>query len=133
MPTIMSSNGHAAYAASASTTASPAEVVRMAYGRITTACDRMMRAAEQKPSGWIELFNSECLRAQALLFELTGMLAKDSADADVAALVANLAALYNFCERELVTANVAKDPKRCANVRKTIEGLRTAWEQGVCR
>jgi flagellar biosynthetic protein FliS len=132
MPTITNS-GHAAYAASSAATASPAEVVRMAYGRIVTACDRMTRAAEQKASGWVELFNNESLRAQALLFELTGMLAQDSAEPEVAALADNLASIYQFCERELVTANIAKDPRRCANVRKTIDGLRTAWEQGVCR
>ena len=132
MPTVMNA-GHAAYASSSAATASPAEVVRMAYGRIVTACDRMIRAAEQKPAGWVELFNAECLRAQALLFELTGMLAQDSAEPEVAEMANNLASIYQFCERELVTANVKKDPKRCAGVRKCIDGLRTAWEQGVCR
>jgi len=132
MPALLTS-GYSAYAASSAATASPAEVVRMAYARIVTACDRMARAAEARRTGWIETFNAESLRAQALLVELTGMLALGSDDPDVAALAASLGALYRFCIEELVAANCAKDGRRCAFVRSTIDGLGSAWEASVCR
>jgi flagellar protein FliS len=125
--------GYSAYAASATVTASPAEVVRMAYARIVTACDRMTRAVDTRKVGWIETFNAESLRAQALLLELTGMLAMDSESPEVAELAKNLAALYRFCIDELVAANLAKDSQRCAFVRSTIDGLGSAWESSVCR
>jgi flagellar secretion chaperone FliS len=132
MPALLTS-GHSAYAASSATTASPAEIVRMAYARIVTACDRMSRAAETRRAGWIETFNAESLRAQALLLELTGMLAMDSDNTEVAAMASNLAALYRFCIEELVGANCAKDARRCGFVRATIDGLGSAWETSVCR
>jgi flagellar biosynthetic protein FliS len=132
MPALLTS-GYTAYAASSAATASPAEVVRMAYARIVTACDRMARAAESRRTGWIETFNAESLRAQALLIELTGMLAVDSDNADVATLATSLGALYRFCIEELVAANCAKDGRRCAFVRSTIDGLGSAWEASVCR
>jgi flagellar biosynthetic protein FliS len=132
MPALLTS-GYSAYAASSAATASPAEVVRMAYARIVTACDRMARAAESRRTGWIETFNAESLRAQALLIELTGMLAVDSENADVATLATSLGALYRFCIEELVAANCAKDGRRCAFVRSTIDGLGSAWEASVCK
>jgi flagellar biosynthetic protein FliS len=132
MPALLTS-GYSAYAASSAATASPAEVVRMAYARIVTACDRMARAAQSRRTGWIETFNAESLRAQALLIELTGMLAVDSDNADVATLAASLGALYRFCIEELVAANCAKDGRRCAFVRSTIDGLGSAWEASVCK
>ena len=132
MPALLTS-GYSAYAASSAATASPAEVVRMAYARIVTACDRMARAAESRRTGWIETFNAESLRAQALLIELTGMLAVDNDNADVATLATSLGALYRFCIEELVAANCAKDGRRCAFVRSTIDGLGSAWEASVCK
>ena len=132
MPTI-TTPGHVAYAASASSTASPAEVVRMAYARIVTACDRISLAAETRRSGWIEQFHAEAVRAQRLLLELTGMLAVTSDDLEVAALATNLGALYRFCIDELVAANLSKDARRCGAVRSTIDGLGSAWEASVCR
>jgi flagellar protein FliS len=132
MPALITS-GYSAYASSSAATASPAEVVRMAYARIVTACDRMARASEGRRTGWIETFNAESLRAQALLLELTGMLSLKSDVPEVAELAGNLASLYRFCIDELVAANLAKDVERCAFVRSTIDGLGSAWEASVCR
>jgi flagellar biosynthetic protein FliS len=132
MPALLSS-GHNAYAASSAATASPVEIVRMAYARIVTACDRMVRAADSRRPGWIETFNAESLRAQALLLELTGMLAVRSDNPEVVALAQSLGALYRFCIEELVAANCTKDGRRCAFVRSTIDGLGSAWEASVCK
>jgi flagellar biosynthetic protein FliS len=131
--TTLTNPGHVAYAASSSSTASPAEVVRMAYARIVTACDRMTLAAETRRSGWIEQFHAEAVRAQRLLLELTGMLSITNEDPEVASLAKNLGSLYRFCIEELVAANLAKDARRCGPVRNTIDGLGSAWEASVCR
>lgn len=132
MPALLTT-GYSAYASSSAATASPAEVVRMAYARIVTACDRMARDATARRPGWIESFNAESTRAQALLLELIGMLALDSDNAEVAALASNLGSLYRFCIEQLVAANCAKDATKCAFVRTTIDGLGSAWETSVCR
>ena len=132
MPALLTS-GYRAYASSSAATASPVEIVRMAYARIVTACDRMTKAADARRTGWIETFNAESLHAQALLMELTGMLATGSDNPEVAAMSENLASLYRFCIDELVAANCAKNGRRCAFVRSTIDGLGSAWEASVCR
>jgi flagellar biosynthetic protein FliS len=120
-----------AYARSAASTARPAEVVRMAYERIVTACDRATDAATERGSGWVQRFHEETTRAQALLIELAGMLATRSADPAVAAMAGDLGDLYLFAIRLLTDANVAKDPAPLVTVRSTIDGLRDAWTAGV--
>lgn len=120
-----------AYARSTASTAHPAEVVRMAYERIVTACDRAADAAADRGAGWVQRFHEEATRAQALLVELAGMLATGSADPAVAAMAADLGDLYLFAIRLLTEANVAKDPAPLATVRSTIDGLRDAWTNGV--
>jgi flagellar biosynthetic protein FliS len=132
MPAPAPTAAYAAYASASSATASPVEVVRMAYARIITACDRMKLAAETKRGGWVETFNAEAIRAQAILVELTGMLALGHVDADVALLSDRLASIYLYCREQLVLANVAKDPKRLPTVRSAIDGLHSAWEASLC-
>ena len=121
----------AAYARSSASTADPAEVVRMAYERIVAACDRAADAAGDRNAGWVQRFHDETTRAQALLLELTGMLATGSADPAVAAMARDLGDLYLFAIRELTAANVAKDAASLAAVRSSIDGLRDAWASGV--
>lgn len=120
-----------AYARSSAATAHPAEIVRMAYERIVSACDRAIDAAADRDRDWMQRFHDETTRAQALLTELAGMLAVTSADPSVAAMARDLADLYLFAIRELAAANVAKDAAPLAAVRTTIDGLRDAWTTGV--
>ena len=120
-----------AYARSSASTARPAEVVRMAYERIVTACDRATDAAAERGAGWVQRFHDETTRAQALLLELSGMLATGAADPAVAAMARDLGDLYLFAIRLLTEANVAKDPAPLVAVRSTIDGLRDAWTTGV--
>jgi flagellar biosynthetic protein FliS len=123
---------YAAYASASSATASPVEIVRMAYARVITACDRMTLAADTKRGGWVETFNTEAIRAQAILVELTGMLAIGHSDPDVALLSDRLAAIYLFCREQLVLANIGKDAKLLVAVRDAIDGLHSAWEASLC-
>lgn len=123
--------GLSAYARSSAVTASPAEVVRMAYERIVTACDRATDAAADRGDGWVQRFHDETTRGQALLSELTGMLAVRHADPGVAAMSNDLAAIYGHAIGELARANIAKDPAPLAGVRAAIESLLDAWRTSV--
>lgn len=129
----LASSGYAlsAYARSSASTARPAEVVRMAYERVVTACDRATDAATERDAGWLQRFHDETSRAQAILVELAGMLAAGSADPAVAAMARDLGDLYLFCIDRLTGANVAKDAAPLAAVRAAIDGLRDAWTTGV--
>lgn len=119
--------GHAAYAKSTAATASPAKIVLMCYQRILTACDRMEEAATHRPSGWIQVFHDECIRAEQIITELAGMTDRESSDRAVAEMSKNLVDLYVFCLRELAEANASKDPAKLATVRDTIGDLADGW------
>ena len=123
----------AAYTSSNAVTAGPNEVVRMAYDRILTSCDRAESAHEAQVSVWLETFHTECVRAEDILVELAGMLATKHEDPAVAELADQLWGLYGFCHARLVSANVMKDPEPLTAVRSTIGSLRDAWNEGVCQ
>jgi flagellar biosynthetic protein FliS len=123
---------YANYASSSVATAGPNEVVRMAYDRILTACNRAETVFEAPSAGWLETFHSECVRAEDILVELAGMLATEHDDEAVAELAGQLYGLYGFCHARLVEANVMKDAAPLAAVRATIADLRAAWSEGVC-
>ncbi len=123
----------ATYARSSAATAAPAEVVRMAYDRVLTACVRAVEAEETRESGWVQRFHDETTRAQAILLELLGALATGHSDPAVAAMSTQLADLYQFAIAGLVEANVSKSPDRLVDVHDVIEGLRDAWVEGVLR
>ena len=123
----------AAYTSSNAVTAGPNEVVRMAYDRILTSCDRAESAHETRVSVWLETFHSECVRAEDILAELAGMLATKHEDEAVAELAGQREGLYDFCHAQLVSANITKDPAPLGTVRSTISSLRDAWNEGVCQ
>jgi flagellar biosynthetic protein FliS len=121
----------AAYARSSVTTASPSEIVRMAYERILTACDRAEAAASSKQSGWVQTFHDETTKAQAILAELQSVLAIHHPDRDVADLSRQMDDLYRFASSELVKSNLDKSAERLAGVRIVIGGLCDAWTTSV--
>ncbi len=125
----MSSSALATYARSAAATASPHQIVRMAYERVITACDRCERAAGTRGDRWIETFNDEAIRAQAILIELTSGLAMKSEDPAVVDLATHLGDLYMFAIEQLGQANVRKSTTELDAVRMIIDGLRDAWVQ----
>jgi len=103
----------------------------MAYDRVITACDRAATAVATTPAGWRAVFHDETVRAQSILIELMSVLQTEHADADVAEMSRQLAALYRFTIDQLVRANVEKKAKHLGPARSTIEGLRDAWVVGV--
>ena len=116
-----------AYAQASAATASPHEIVRMAYERILTACDRATAAAGSRSRGWIQLFHDETVRAQAILAELMSVLAVDHAEEAVADLSKQLDELYRYCLSQLLDANMAKSAEPLRAVHMVIDGLRDAW------
>jgi flagellar biosynthetic protein FliS len=121
----------ASYAAASAATASPQEIVRMAYDRVLTACDRAEHARTQRPENWIQRFHDEMVRSQAILLELTSGLALAHPDDAVALLSAQLCELYRFCNAQLTTANITKSVEPLRAVRSTIGELRDAWVHSV--
>jgi len=117
----------ASYAKVSSATASPHEIVRLAYERVLTACDRATLAFEDRPWNWVQTFHDEMVRAQAILVELTTGLAVDHADDNVSAMANQLEALYRFAIDEMIDANVDKDIAPLVGVRRVIDLLRDAW------
>ncbi|MCU1393269.1 MAG: fliS [Ilumatobacteraceae bacterium] len=117
----------ASYARASAATAGPGEIVRMAYERIITACNRAEQAEADLPANWVQIFHDETTRAQAILLELTVGLATQHDDPEVVDLAVHLGELYRYCIDELVDANIYKDVEPLDDVRLVIDGLRDAW------
>ncbi len=122
---------YAQYARSAAATAGPAELVRLAYQRVLTACDRCAKAVAERPSDWLQVFHDETVRAQQILLELSAGLALAHPDAAVVAMSQHLDSLYEFARRQLVQANLDKAAEPLAAVQLVVGGLLDAWVQGV--
>lgn len=118
---------HSEYARAAAVTASPYEVVRMAYERIIAACDRATHAQQHHTDGWVQLFHDETIRAQQILVELTSVLAVGHDNAAVADLSRSLDSIYTFAMQQLALANTEKSVEPLRIVRRMIDGLRDAW------
>lgn len=117
----------ASYAQASASTAGPGEIVRMAYERVITACNRAQQVHSDAPGDWMQTFHDETLRGQAILVELSAGLAIKHGDSAVVDLANHLGDLYRFCIDELVDANVYKDPQPLDDVRMVIGGLLDAW------
>jgi flagellar biosynthetic protein FliS len=117
----------ATYANASAVTASPHQVVRMAYERVATACDRAEQAELHEAENWMQIFHDEMLRGQAILLELTGALALTHEDPAVLDLSLHLRDLYRFAIDQLIDANVNKDPGPLDAVRLVVLGLHDAW------
>ncbi len=121
----------ATYAQSSAATASPYEVVRMAYERVITACDRAEHAERNHTSNWLQVFHDETIRAQAILVELSAGLSLGHPDPAVVALSQQLDNLYRYAIHQLVQANMQKSREQIPAVRLVIDGLRDAWVTGA--
>jgi flagellar protein FliS len=121
----------AQYAQSAAATASPSEIVRMAYQRVLTACDRSAHAVTQQPANWLQVFHDETVRAQQILLELSAGLALHHADAEVVEMAESLDSLYEYSMHQLVQANVEKAAEPLYAVQLVIGGLLDAWVHSI--
>lgn len=110
-----------AYRQSSVDTATPAQLVVMLYDGVLTAIDKVETALDQSRPEF-ELAHRELTRAQAIVLELLQTL-----DMSVGPVATNLAALYEFCHRQLVRSNVEKQFEPAEPVRAIFRDLRDAW------
>lgn len=65
------------------------------------------------------------VRAQDIIMELLGSLNREAGGL----IASQLAALYDYCFRQLVTANIKKDPAPAREVVGILRELGTAWQE----
>ena len=112
-------NASQAYAQDSILTASPEKLVVMLYDGLARFLARgaaAMRAEDIGAAG------TALQRAGAILDELLATL--DPAAGEIAE---RLAEIYLFCKRELLAAQLKRDPKRIERVAKLLGDLREAW------
>lgn len=114
------------YQQAAASTAGPAQLVLMLYDG---ALLRLESAEAAITAGRIGDAHEPIMRAQAIVDELNVTL--DTARGGEVA--ANLRELYLYCSQRLVDANVAKDARMIAEVRRHLTGLRDSWDLACVR
>jgi flagellar secretion chaperone FliS len=112
-----------AYAESAILTASPGRLVVMLYDG---AIGALRQSAAAMRAGDRERARARMRKAEAIIDELNRSL-----DMTVGEIPDRLRAIYNFCKRHLIRANVEGDPGAIDAVVKLLAELRDAWEQAA--
>jgi flagellar protein FliS len=103
-------------------TASPAKLVVMLYDGAIRFLKQGQAAMER---GDREAQNHYLLRAQRIIAELASSLNMEAGGE----IAANLMALYQFMQEQLVLANFQDDVEKIRKVREMLESLRQAWAQ----
>lgn len=105
------------YMSDSVTTADPARLLVMLYDRLLLDLDRAATALQDGESA-----HQHLLHAQDIVTELLSSLRVEVWDGG-----ASLSALYSFILNELIGANVGRDARRVADVRRLVLPLRDAW------
>ena len=113
-------NPAAVYRRMAVETSSPGQLIVMLYRGAIRSTRQAIDAIEERR---LETANNEFLRAEAIVREL-----RDSLRADAGPIAESLDALYGYFERQLIQANMRKDPAPAAEVAGMLESLLQAWE-----
>ncbi|MCL2609696.1 MAG: flagellar export chaperone FliS [Treponema sp.] len=121
-------NALSAYRETKVTTAGQGQLIIMLYNEAVKHLDEALgilesESRETRLAGSIEKFGKAVIKTQELISELMVSLDFDQGG-DIAA---NLFSLYSWFNRELVEANIDRDPRRIIGVRNHICELRTAW------
>lgn len=125
------SNALSAYRETRIRTASQGQLVVMLYDEAIKQLDLaldIIGSAHEGPSR-IEKTNKAVLKAQEIITELMASLDFDSGGE----IAQNLFSLYNWFNRELLQANIAKDGQRIRAIRTMMDELRSAWQEIVSR
>lgn len=93
------------------------------YQRLLSDLDRAEAAMDE---GNVERAHHELVHAQEIVDSLDAAL-----DASVWGAAGEMSALYGFVRRQLVDANVTKDPVPIAAARRVLEPLATGWEEAL--
>ncbi len=104
-------------------TATPQEAVILAYRGIVRYLEG---AKEDMKRGDYPSCGEKIFRARRLLSELTLGLNDEAGE-----LADNFRALYNFCYRRTIEANLRRDPAILEEVISLLEPLVSAWEEGL--
>ena len=120
-----------AYVTDSIATAGPAQLVLALYdgalGAIERARTLLVLGAHEGRSD-IEAIHAQLLKAQRIVTEL-----KVTLDPERGGEIAiNLDALYGFCLRMLVDANLSKDPSRLTPASDVLRSLRDTWAEACC-
>ena len=114
---------HRRYMNDAVSTVSPAKLVLMLYDRLVKDLEDAEQAIGSRS---IATASDKLLHAQDIVMELHSGLNVDAWSGGP-----GLASLYLWLHGEMIAANVAKDAKRVAGVRKLVEPLRDAWHEAA--
>lgn len=113
----------AAYSQAAVETCSPGQLVVMLYRRAVQSARQAALAIDRKD---FDVAHNNLARTQAIVFELQAAL-----DVEAGPLGPSLNELYDYFYRQLIDANLKKDPAVATEVADMLESLLQAWEVAV--
>jgi flagellar protein FliS len=119
----MSTNARAAYLDASVATASPARLLVMLFDRLVLDVQRGLEAQRARD---LEATHRHLTHAQDIIVELQSSLRPDGFRGG-----SDLAALYGFLHRQLVTANIRKDPSITEEVLAIVTDLCETWRQAA--
>jgi len=120
-----------AYVTDSIGTAGPAQLVLALYDGALGAIERartILVLGAHAGHGGIEAVHAQLVKAQRIVTELRVTLDHERGG-DIAR---NLDALYGFCLRTLVDANLTKDPSRLTPASDVLRSLRDTWAEACC-
>lgn len=112
-------NGASAYRKTQVTTANPAQLVVQLYEGAVCFLERAIQAMDRSD---VEGAHTSLIRAQAVVTELRGTLRRDTGP-----LAVQMDGLYDYFYRQLMLANVRKDPTIASEVLGHVRVLLSAW------
>ena len=120
-----------AYVTDSIATAGPAQLVLALYdgalGAIERARTLLVLGAHEGRTD-VEATHAQLVKAQRIVTELKVTLDHERGGE----IASNLDALYGFCLRTLVDANVSKDPSRLTPASDVLRSLRDTWAEACC-
>jgi flagellar protein FliS len=119
-------NPYQQYRATNVETAGSVDLVVMLYQGAIKFIRRAVEAIEQRDH---QAAHKNFVHAQDIVVELVGSL-NHEAGGDIAP---QLASLYDYCYRQLIAANVKKDPAPAREVIGILRDLGSAWQQIAAR
>jgi flagellar protein FliS len=120
-----------AYVTDSIGTAGPAQLVLALYDGALGAIERartILVLGVHEAHGGIEAVHAQLVKAQRIVTELRVTLDHERGG-DIAR---NLDALYEFCLRTLLDANLTKDASRLTPASDVLRSLRDTWAQACC-
>lgn len=117
------------YQGQAIQTATPAQLVLMLYDGALTAIARVRRAHAEGGPASLVVVNRELQRVQAIVNELQVALDHERGSP----IAGYLAALYDFCQHELLQVSISKALEQLDAVEQVVRELRDAWDQACVR